>query len=151
MKYKFKWCKLHKWILFLLLPSFQLVYGGGTVVGDGGDPIFEFLEATRFSMIESIKILINDPAERKVFCQQKTLNLQQKKFCSDYFLSIASEVLRLNQGLEKTLFVLREKSLEVIGPDGKPMMVAARTDLGSNGPIEFHRDSIKTIDRKSVV
>ena len=51
----------------------------------------------------------------------------------------------MSQGKDKTLFVLREKPLKVTGPDGKPMMVAARTDSGPNGPIEFHRDSVKTL------
>ena len=121
------------------------MFAGGTVVGNGGDPIFEFLEAARFSMIESLKVLINDPNEQAHFCEKNSLTSEQTKFCQQYFLTLVADILKMNQGKDKTLFVLREEPLKVIGPDGKPMVVAARTALGPNGPIEFHRDSIKTL------
>jgi len=119
--------------------------GGGTVVGNGGDPIFEFMEAARFSMIETLKILVRDSEEQKSFCQHTSLTSEQSLFCQDYFLKITPEILRLNQGSNKTVFVLRDQRLEVIGPDGKPMVAAARTLLGPVGPIELHRDSVKTL------
>jgi hypothetical protein len=59
--------------------------------------------------------------------------------------------LPLNQGPDKTLFVLRDETIEVEGPDGKPMTVSARTALGHAGPIEFHRDSIKTLPPAQVL
>lgn len=54
-------------------------------------------------------------------------------------------MLRLSQGTNKTLFVLREEPLFVQGPDGQPMVVAARTELGPSGPIELNRDAVKTM------
>ncbi len=54
-------------------------------------------------------------------------------------------MLKLSQGLKKLLFVLRDYPLLVDGPDGQPMIVAARTELGPHGPIEFNRDAVKTM------
>lgn len=133
------------YIFFLLLNFNPDSFAGGTVIGNGGDPVFEFLEAARFSMIESLKVLVNDPKEQVRFCENKSLTEEQINFCRNYFLTVASEILRLSQGKDKTLFVLREDPLKVIGPDGHPMIVAARTSLGPNGPIEFHRDTVKTM------
>ncbi|MBC7457872.1 MAG: hypothetical protein H7235_06310 [Bdellovibrionaceae bacterium] len=139
MKNKFFYVFL---LLFIFKPH---AFAGGTVVGNGGDPVFEFLEAARFSMIESLKVLVNDPNEQAHFCEKNSLSPEQTNFCRQYFLTMVSDILKMNQGKDKTLFVLREEPLKVVGPDGKPMMVAARTDLGPNGPIEFHRDSVKTL------
>lgn len=120
-----------------------LAWPSGTVVRDGGDPLFYFLEATRYSLVETVKLLQLDPKEAAKFCQLSTLNSSQIDFCQKYFHNIATQILLLNQGMGKTLFVLREDPLIVQGPDGKPMPVAARTTLDSQGEIEFHRDSIK--------
>ena len=128
-------------IIFLSAPTFA----GGTVVGNGGDPVFEFLEAARFSMIESLKILVDDPKEQSLFCEKNSLTSKQVKFCRHYFLQVVADILKMNQGKDKTLFVLREEPLKVTGPDGRPMVVAARTSLGPQGPIEFHRESVKTL------
>lgn len=117
----------------------------GTVVGNGGDPVFEFMEAARTSMIETIKVIVNDPKELNQFCQNTRISAEQIQFCRDFFRVVAIDILRLSQGPNKTLFVLREESLSVVGPDGKPMMVAARTNLGPLGVIELHRDSVKTM------
>ncbi|OFZ10759.1 MAG: hypothetical protein A2Z20_00755 [Bdellovibrionales bacterium RBG_16_40_8] len=117
----------------------------GTVVGNGGDPVFEFMEAARTSMIETIKVIINDPSESAHFCENPKLNADQIKFCRDFFIAIAPDILRLSQGLTKTFFVLRDQPLFVEGPDGIPMVVAARTELGPMGPIELHRESVKTL------
>ncbi len=117
----------------------------GTVVGNGGDPIFEFFEASRASLIESLKVVLYDPKEQENFCQLEALSSAQIAFCRDYFLAVIPQILQLSQGPNRTLFVLRENPLTVIGPDQKPMIVAARTELGPNGPIELHRDSVKTL------
>ncbi len=139
---------INKFFIFLFLLFIFIkpyVFAGGTVVGNGGDPVFEFLETARFSMIESIKYLISKAEEQTQFCEKKSLNTDQIEFCRKYFVTLAPEILRLSQGKDKTFFVLREDHLKVIGPDGKPMIVAARTNLGPLGPIEFHRDSVKTL------
>lgn len=85
----------------------------GTVIGNGGDPIFEFLSATRESMIETIKLILNDPKEQNSFCQTSRLNDQQIRFCQEYFLAVAPQILRLSQGDNQTLFVLRDNPLYV--------------------------------------
>jgi hypothetical protein len=117
---------------------------GGTVVGNGGDPILNFMEAARAAMISTIKIVDNSSAEKANFCVSPRLTPVQTSFCQSFFSAISDQLLELNQGNAKTPFVLRADPLLVEGPDGKPMMVAARTELGPNGPIELHRDSVKT-------
>jgi hypothetical protein len=138
-----------KYLIFLLV-SFLCFLGNtsfasGTVVGNGGDPIFDFMEAARNSMIETVKLLANEPAQAASFCESETLNEAQIQFCRNFFKAVSQEILVLSQGHRKTPFVLREEPLFVEGPDGKPMMVAARTALGPAGPIELHRDSVKTL------
>jgi hypothetical protein len=118
--------------------------GSGTVVGNGGDPIFEFFEAARLSMTKSLEIVRYDPNEQNFLCQVEGLSSEQVDFCRQYLLLVLPEMLRLSKGVNKTLFVLREEPLLVKGPDGEPMMVAARTELGPSGPIELHRDSVRT-------
>ena len=135
-------------VVFLFGPG---VFAGGTVVGNGGDPVFEFLEATRFSMTESLKFLANNPDQQTNFCEKASLSKDQIAFCKNYFLKVVPILLKLNQGPSKTLFVLREEPLKVIGPDGLPMIVAARTGLGPEGVIEFHRDSIKTLQPTQIL
>lgn len=117
----------------------------GTVVGNGGDPIFDFMEAARASMIETIKLLLLESTERETFCTDTKLMPEQTEFCRQVFTAVAPEILRISQGMDRTRFVLRDEPLLVIGADGKPMAVAARTALGASGPIELHRESVKTL------
>ena len=131
------------WIFILSILIGVKAFSGGTVVGNGGDPLFEFLEATRASMIETLKVIDNDPAEKSNFCHLASLSDQQVVFCHDYFLKVVPAMLLLSQGKSQTLFVLRDQPLYVEGPDGQPMVVAARTQLGPAGPIEISRESIK--------
>lgn len=142
MKYK---TFLKVFLLICVFSSSKQVFAGGTVVGNGGDPVFEFMEAARTSMIETLKVIANDPKEQASFCEQAPLSSAQVQFCRDYFLSVLPDMLRLSQGLGKTLFVLRDQPLLVTGPDGKPMIVAARTELGPLGPVELNRDAVKTM------
>ncbi|MNJ96686.1 hypothetical protein D3C87_144160 [compost metagenome] len=136
---------------FSLLISILFVLSGpktmasGTVVGNGGDPLFEFLSATQASLIETLKILINSPADQNEFCKNAVLSQEQTQFCRDFLLEVAPQILKLSLSEAKTPFALRDEALRVTGPDGHPMVVSARTELGPNGPIEFHRDSVKTM------
>lgn len=142
MNYKFFF------VLYLFMSGVGLAanrFNSGTVVGNGGDPIFEFFEASRASLIESLKVVLYDPKEQENFCQLEALSSAQIVFCRDFFFAAIPQILKLSQGPNRTLFVLRENPLTVIGPDQKPMMVAARTELGPIGPIELHRDSVKTL------
>lgn len=132
------------YLIFILLCFFPFkIFAGGSVIGNGGDPIFYFLEVTRSSFVETVKTIILDPNEKKKFCDKKTLSDEQIKICRDFLFETANQLLTLNQGLLKTLFVLKEEPLLVEGPDGRPMSVAARTLLGPEGVVEFHRDSVK--------
>lgn len=122
MKYKFFF------VLYLFMSGVGLAanrFNSGTVVGNGGDPIFEFFEASRASLIESLKVVLYDPKERDSFCQLEALSSAQSAFCRDFFLAVIPQILQLSQGPNRTLFVLRENPLTVIGPDQKPMIVAA--------------------------
>lgn len=132
-------------LLFTLFLKVQFANASGTVVGNGGDPVFEFMEAARHSMVETVKVIINDPAEKTAFCESKKISEDQVQFCRHFFQTVALEIIQLNQGNLKTPFVLRAEPLYVVGSDGKPMIVAARTQLGKMGPIELHRDSVKTM------
>ncbi|MGZ3786308.1 MAG: hypothetical protein ACXWR0_17710 [Bdellovibrio sp.] len=136
--------------IFLFLCTYE-AFASGTVVGNGGDPIFEFMRATKDSMVETIKSVLNEEAERKVFCSSAHLNEKQIDFCRDFFISIAPQILRLGQGEQQVQFVLRDEPLHVTGPDGKPMIVSARTNLGPEGPIEIHRDSVKIMPPQNVL
>lgn len=107
--------------------------------------MFEFMEAARTSMVETLKVIANDRNEQAAFCKQAPLSADQIQFCHEYFLAVLPNMLQLSQGLNKTLFVLRDEPLLVNGPDGKPMVVAARTELGPLGPIELNRDAVKTM------
>jgi hypothetical protein len=129
-----------KILMYLLLPL--PVYASGSVIGNGGDPIFYFLEATRSSLSETIRGLQVSENAREKFCTEG-LSKNQSDHCRSFFFAIAAEMLKLNNGKDKTLFVLRKKPLRVIGPDGAKMPVAARTKSGPKGVIEFHRDSIQ--------
>lgn len=120
-------------------------FGSGSVIGNGGDPIFEFLEAARFSTVETIKYINNDSAELAKFCKSPRITEDQSQFCRNFFKAIHLQIIELNRGPHKVKFVLREEPLLVTGPDGQPQPVAARTRLDKSSPIEFHRDSVKTM------
>ncbi|MEK6705262.1 MAG: hypothetical protein AABZ06_05695 [Bdellovibrionota bacterium] len=105
--------------------------------------MFHFLEATRYSLVETIKTALLDPNEKAKLCKLSNLSQEQIETCRDFFLATGEEILKLNQGLHKTLFVLREEPLFVIGPDGRPMPVTGRTELGPSGEVEIHRNTLK--------
>lgn len=137
-----------KRILFFILLT-PIYTFAGTVVGNGGEPVLHFLEATRFALTETLKDIHLDPKINADFCSDEPqLSSQQQQFCRSYLLDILDQMLSLNTEPKKVPFVLREDPLLVIGPDGKPMPVSARTDLGDAGPIEFHLDSIKLMAPK---
>ena len=135
--------------LYLICPAFSFA---GTVVGNGGEPILHYLEASRFALIETLRDIHSDPKKNAEFCSKESqLNTDQKSFCREYMLEILDQVITLNLEPKKVPFVLREDPLLVVGPDGKPMPVSARTELGSQGPIEFHLDSIKLMAPKDLL
>lgn len=141
-----------KIILFLIISlPFLKSHGSGSVIGNGGDPIFYFLEATRNSFVSTVKNVVLLQKEKDLFCKNNELTNNQIEFCRDLFFGVANQLLSLNQGLNKTQFVLREEPLLVSGPDGKPMPVAARTTLGAEGVIEFHRESIKLMSPAQIL
>lgn len=134
-------------IYLLFLPN--IVFASGTVVGNGGDPILHFLEASRFALVETLKDIHNDSLQGQSFCsEENALTTSQQQFCRDYIFEIIDQMIALNTQPKIVPFVLREEPLYVTGPDGKPMPVAARTELGESGPIEFNLDSIKLMAPK---
>lgn len=142
---------LNSFIAVLAIVAPVVGLASGSVVGNGGDPIFHFLEATRFGYVETVRLATLDPAEQAKFCKQPELSVPQSDFCRDFFFAIADGALALNTGTKKTVFVLRDETLLVTGPDGKPMPVSARTPLGGAGEIEFHRDSLRTMSPAQIL
>ena len=114
-------------------------------MGNGGDPLFDFFEAARTSMINTLNTVRFDPKEQEIFCKLESLSFEESQFCKQFFLAVLPEMLELSGGPNKTAFVLRKDYLEVYDHEGNRMIVAARTELGPKGPIELHRDSVKTL------
>lgn len=140
----------YKWILPVLF--FPVFSPAGTVVGNGGDPLLHFLEATRVAMVETLKDIHLDPTINRSFCSEEAyLSLSQQQFCREYLLEILDQIISLNIKPKTVPFVLRLDPLLVVGPDGQPMPVAARTELGEAHPIEFHLDSIKMMPPKTLL
>ncbi len=117
----------------------------GTVIGNGGDPIFEFLNAARSSMVETIRSVVFKKEELDKFCSSDKIEMEKQRFCRHFFEIVGPQIIELNRGQDRTKFALKEEALYVEGPDGKPMAVAARTQLGPLGVVEFHRGSVKTM------
>lgn len=133
--------------IFICLPIIS--NASGTVIRNGGEPVLHFLEATRFSLVETLKDIHLDSKIKASFCREESqLTSAQQEFCREYLFSLLDQIIALNTEPNKVAFVLREDPLLVTGPDGKPMPVSARTELGANGPIEFHLDSIKLMAPK---
>jgi hypothetical protein len=129
-------------LIFLVIPLEG--NASGTAVGNGGDPLFYYLESTRGSMSQTLDYLKNEPGDSNRICDAlPTLTLNQRKDCADFARQSFAQMLKLNSPLEPIEFVLRNDPLLVDGPDGQPMPVAARTTLSNRGPIEFHRASIE--------
>ncbi len=131
-------------ISFVFLMHFALItqaYGSGTSIGNGGDPVFHFLETTRYSLRQTAEFLKTNPNSICGF--NEMLTREQQKDCGNFAQEVISQVIALNAPQSSTAFVLRNDSLMVEGPDGVSMPVAARTQLGKDGPIEFHRSSIE--------
>jgi hypothetical protein len=127
-------------LIFLCLH--QLALAGGSVIGNGGDPLFSFLETTRFAYLETLKL--KETKNEKDYCVNlKELSPEKKDFCLQFFNESVTQFLMLNLDPSKVKFILKEEPLLVSGPDGTPMPVAARTTMDKESPIEFHRDSIK--------
>lgn len=123
----------------------------GSSIGNGGDPLFYFLEATRMRFVDAIGVALVDSKEKAKFCREGRLTSEQVELCRSFFFQTANQVLALNKGVKKTSFVLRKKSILVKGPDGLPMPVAARTQLGPEGVVEFHRESVKLMAPSQVL
>lgn len=125
----------------IFVPS---AHGSGTSVGDGGDPVFYFLESTRSSLKRTLAQMETLAERRSRPCETlDRLTVPQKEICREFTLEILPQILKLNGPMDPTPFVLRSSPLYVDGPDGQPMPVAARTIVGPGGPIEFHRSSIE--------
>lgn len=132
-------------LVLLLAASGTARADSGTVIGNGGDPIFYFLRSTRHALIQTIRDYYRDPEIKEKFCKNEILTEEQVAYCNEYTLEVLEKILTLNLGENQVPFVLRQEPLLVEGPEGEPMPVAARTISGPEGSIEFHRPSIYTM------
>jgi hypothetical protein len=71
------------------------------------------------------------------------LNESQKQDCKNFILEVSNQYQALNTGMQRTPFLVRSETVDVIGVDGQLRPVSARTQLGVEGAIEFHLDSIR--------
>lgn len=124
----------------------------GTSVGDGGDPVFQFLEAARYSFRQTVAYLEAHAEAQTQFCNAlERLTSDQRKDCREFAIEVIPQLLQLNAPTGPTPFVLREKPLIVDDADGKPMQVAARTLVGPSGPIEFHHASVEFMSPRQIL
>lgn len=135
---------MNKFIFCITLFPFSLL-ASGTSIGNGGDPLFEFLEASRRGLTDTLFILQTDSVEKDIFCRNPGLKEEQVSFCKKFFYAVEDQIHSLNSLKKKTPFTLSHEPLFVIGPDGEKMVVAAKTASGPQGAIEFNRDAIKTM------
>ena len=71
--------------------------------------------------------------------------MEQQNFCRDFILETLDQVISLNHKQPITPFELSDKPLYVPDPYGKPRRVSAMTELGPEGGIRFHYESIKIL------
>ncbi len=135
-----------KKILFFILTFTSLkVFASGSTIGNGGDPLFSFLEDTRF-IINRLAYEFGDSEVQKQICKDlDSINFEQEKFCKDFILETRNAIRSLNLGEHKTKFSISEDPLYVIDASGNRVAVAARTMLGPTGIIEFHRGTLLTL------
>lgn len=116
----------------------------GSAVGNGGDIFSRYVESSRFALKESIRRLMQSPADLSRLCEtEQELNPAQKDECRRFISETLKQILALNQNVPIPAFLLRDDPLLVEGPDGKPREVDARTPLGATGDIELNYPRVK--------
>lgn len=137
--------KLKTFIVAVMLGlSPGLVLAEGSAVGNGGDVVSRFLETTRYTLKEALRRVLVVPANQPSLCEsQNNLTADQKLECRDFIVKVARQIIELNSRPEPTRFLLRDEPLWVKGPDGVARQVDARTQLGSEGEIEFFYPQIR--------
>ncbi len=91
-----------RWIMNLLVLCFSMFtpfpnpqsHASGSVIGNGGDPIFEYLEVARAAMVETIKIIVNNPQKLEAFCVLDGLTDGEIDFCRNFFSAVAKGIKR---------------------------------------------------------
>lgn len=130
-------------LFFAALLSQNVVLASGTGIGNADDPVFEFMEATRTSMVETLKFIMSNPDEQAQLCKSLKSNPAQHEFCKNYFFNVVPDILRLSQGEKKTALAMRDEPLYTVLPDGTRKYIVSKTAAGPNGPIEIHWASVK--------
>lgn len=135
-----------KKILFLATTIFSLnTFASGSTIANGGDPLFSFLEDTRFIM-NRVALEFGDSKVQEQICEGlKNLSFDQKNYCKRFILATREDLRNLNSGEQKTKFTIEKEPLYVERPSGGKITVAARTLLGPAGPVEFHRGTLLTL------
>jgi hypothetical protein len=118
----------------------SFVYGNtGNGVGNGGDIVSSYLEASRYTLVKTIQMLkINTSAQNSLCQNLDYLSPAQKNECQGFLIQTIDKMLQLNTSLPITPFIIRSEPLLVLGPDGQKRPVDAMTQLGPKGPIEFN-------------
>jgi hypothetical protein len=124
--------------------------GGGSAVGNGGDTITAFLESTRRAMLETLKQIQREPGAACGAVAGPPSEAARSE-CDDLVLAAASQIPALHSHGRQVEFAIRSQPLEVEGPDGNPRPVAARTQLGPEGPIEFHLGSVQFLNPSQLI
>lgn len=141
--------------LFLFLGSFAIAQGKpentdtSTLIRNGGDVLLTRLQMARVIMGQAVSgLLKEDPKTSRYSCLSGRTNIDE--LCRAFLLEVASQVNNLD-GSNVSL-VLVQAPISVKDPfTGADNFVAARTVVDHNGPIEFHIDSLKTMDMPEVV
>ncbi|MEM7647463.1 MAG: hypothetical protein AAF203_11175, partial [Pseudomonadota bacterium] len=76
----------------------------------------------------------------------ENMNKEKSDYCEKFIDQVRLQMMQLNDGEEKTPFGIVSDALFVKGPSGKDIQVAAKTILGPQGEITFHRGSLMLLN-----
>jgi hypothetical protein len=139
-----------------------------TGVGNGGDLVARFLEVSRFSLNETVSLILRNP-ESPSLCQcpkeklrgidqdgilcQTLLQLsdEQRKFCRRFLNETSPDYLRLNSGSPRVPFEVTTEPLWVSNAFGQRRPVDAVTRPGPEGSVQFHLPRLNEYSPSSLV
>lgn len=126
----------------------QTAFGSGSVIGNGGDPIYHFIENTRKAYISTIQDLITNKQLGRV-CENTNLEKDKLNFCKYFFKSTYKNILSINiHSKNRAEIKLTNKTLYTKDKYGELIEVSAVAHSIYEGftsnTITFHRPSIKS-------
>lgn len=119
-----------------------LVAYADTAVGNGGSIIEKYLRVSRQNLKDVLFKLEKSEDQKSLCNSQPDLNQDQIDECRNFIVTTRSDLLDLTI---KVPFKLVVNPIYVDYPDGSRRKVAAQTQLGPQGNIDFHYDSIRTM------